>query len=480
VNAPAAEADALATIRSRAITGFRAHEPLAFILAVGLVVRVVLLAACGTLALKIVDEQHYVELATSLARGLGFAWADGRLTSMRPPLYPLFIAAIWRVTGTESLQLVRGAQIVVSLATVVLLYSLTMKLFNRRTAILAAAVVCFYPSFLFSGVLLLTEVLMTFWLVLLALEYFALVHRPSALRAIAIGATVGLAALTRSVLWPFPVFMTPLAFFGVQGSCRRRAQIVVLILAGYLAVVGPWAVRNSRLQRTLTIVDTMGGMNLRMGNYEYTPIDRMWDAVSLGGVKGWSYGLRAKHPEAAGWTDGQKDKWAQREAITYMVAHPGLTTIRSMLKFADFWGLERELLAGLLTGLYHPPASLAIPIIVVVILAYPLVALGAALGLFRTTPSDRRTHLFIITVAILITGIHTIVFGHSRYHLPLVPFLAMYAAAAVAGRSWKGIFNDPRQAVVPVGSMALLVLVWGREFLFRDFDRVRGLLRLFT
>ena len=42
---------------------------------------------------------------------------------------------------------------------------------------------------------------------------------------------------------------------------------------------------------TVTIVDTMGGMNLRMGNYEYTPDDRMWDAVSLQGEKSWVHGL---------------------------------------------------------------------------------------------------------------------------------------------------------------------------------------------
>jgi 4-amino-4-deoxy-L-arabinose transferase-like glycosyltransferase len=479
-NGVVAEATAFAKARANAIAAFRAHRGLAGILAAGLLARLALLAACSTLPLKIVDEQHYVQLASSVAHGRGFAWVDGQLTSMRPPLYPLFIASLWTLSDSESLQLVRTAQIAISLATVALLYALVSRLFDRRSATLAAAIVCFYPSLLFSGVLLLTEVLMTFWLTLVAVEYFALVHRPSATLAAAIGATVGAAALTRSVLWPFPIVLGPLAFLSIDGSFRRRTTIALLIFAGYLAVVGPWAVRNTRLQRTVTVVDTMGGMNLRMGNYEYTPIDRIWDAVSLTGSQSWSYGLSAAHPEATLWTDGQKDRWAQREAMAYMRAHPGLTLERSALKFADFWGLERELLAGLQTGLYRPPTWAAIPMIVAVVLVYPLVALGAALGLFQTTPADRRTPVLIISLVVLITGIHTIVFGHSRYHLPLVPFLAMYAAAAVTRRSWKGLIGEPWSALAPLVSMALLVAIWAREIAFRDLDHVRRLLRLFT
>ena len=40
----------------------------------------------------------------------------------------------------------------------------------------------------------------------------------------------------------------------------RSGSIVGPFVAvlGFVAVVGPWAVRNTRLQHTLTVVDTMG------------------------------------------------------------------------------------------------------------------------------------------------------------------------------------------------------------------------------
>jgi hypothetical protein len=42
--------------------------------------------------------------------------------------------------------------------------------------------------------------------------------------------------------------------------------------------------------------------------------------------------------------------------------------------------------------------------------------------------SSRRAtavaHWLILLIILFVTAIHSIVFGHSRYHLPLVPFLA--------------------------------------------------------
>ena len=101
----------------------------------------------------------------------------------------------------------------------------------------------------------------------------------------------------------------------------------------------------------LTIVDTMGGLNLRMGNYEHTPEDRMWDAVSDRG-RAELVACAARRAPGATLTEGQKDKWAQRKAVEYMVAHPGTTLRRAVIKFADFWGLEREYAAGIAQGLY--------------------------------------------------------------------------------------------------------------------------------
>ena len=60
-------------------------------------------------------------------------------------------------------------------------------------------------------------------------------------------------------------------------------------------------------------------------------------------------------PGGLGWTEGQRERWARQRAIAYMTAHPWTTARRAALKFADFWGLEREYVAALRQGKYTPP-----------------------------------------------------------------------------------------------------------------------------
>src|SRR5262245_34877055 len=91
-------------------------------LVLGLVLRLAILAGVRDMGLPIVDEQHYHQLAVSIRAGKGFAFEDGIPTSIRPPLYPAFAAAVWMVTGGESLQAVRAAQVVLSLLTTLLVY----------------------------------------------------------------------------------------------------------------------------------------------------------------------------------------------------------------------------------------------------------------------------------------------------------------------------------------------------------------------
>src|SRR5207344_516338 len=169
----------------------------------------------------------------------------------------------------------------------------------------------------------------------------------------------------------------PLLTLLIRDTWTRRLVLSGVVLAGYVVVIAPWAIRNTRLQGVVTIVDTMGGINLRMGNYEYTPDDRMWDAVALGGTKSWVYGLTTDTPDRP-ITEGQKEKWAQRKALEYMRAHPGVTARRALIKFADFWGLEREFMAGVQRGLYSPPLWFQVIGSIAIVVAYVAIVVAGA------------------------------------------------------------------------------------------------------
>lgn len=448
-------------------------RPLAIILCAALVIRLLLVWVSNGVGLNIVDEQHYATLAQNLVSGNGFAWGEGQPTSIRPPLYPTAVAAVWTIAPVGSLTAVRLAQIPFALLTVVLVFAMGRRLFNDRVALLAAGMVAFYPSLLFSGVLVLSEVLFTALLTVTLFGCLRLLDRPSWPIALLTGAALGASALTRSVMWPFlPPFVVG-GLLLLRAPLRVRAALMAVAALGYLCVVGPWSVRNTRLQGTFAVVDTMGGLNLMMGNYAHTPEDRMWDAVALTGAESWSAHLPAEPPGGGAWTEGTKERWANAQAREYILANPTVFMRRAVLKFADFWGIERDFLAGVQRGMYQMPTWVSAPAAAAVVLGYAALMVLAILGICLAAP-EWRPHVVLLSVVLFICAVHTVVFGHPRYHLPLVPVLSIYAAAALYTAAWRRVRVNP-----PAGALACVLLlslgvIWTHEIV-RDASRLSAL-----
>jgi 4-amino-4-deoxy-L-arabinose transferase-like glycosyltransferase len=452
------------------------RRPLPVVLILALAVRLALLWAASGVGTQIADERHYVQLATSLADGDGFGFGPGTLTSMRPPLYPAFIATVWAVTGSRTLAAVRATQIAIGLGSILLLYTIVRRLFDQRTAVAAAAIFGLYPSLLFSGVLILSETLFIAFFLIAIFGCLILLDRHSLPWAFGTGVVLALAALTRSIMWPSVVVLIPFLWLTARTSRRQRTMACALLLAGFVLTLAPWAIRNTRLQKTFVLVDAMGGINLLTGNYQFTPEDRMWDGVSLTGAESWSAPLSSR-PDALHWTEGQKEKWARTAAAEFMTAHPLLTAKRSILKLADLWGLEREWVAGLQRGLYRPPDWFALVSSMLVIGVYPIVLLLGIVGICCVRPNDARAHRLFLLLIVFTSALHGLTFGHSRYHLPLIPLIALYAAAAVVHRA--AVIDQlrvRRHALVPALVAAACVTVWVHEVVFRDADRVNSLL----
>jgi 4-amino-4-deoxy-L-arabinose transferase-like glycosyltransferase len=445
------------------------------VIAIGLVVRLAILWSTPTLGTGIADEQQYSQIGASIVAGDGFARAPGQPTSLRPPLYPALLAAIWSVGGTRNLQFVRAFQILLALATTAVVYLLGARMYNEKIGRYAAAASWLYPSLVFFNFLILTETLFTFLLLAFVLLAVCLVQSPRASVALLCGIVLGLAALTRSVLWPLPLVLCPLLVVLIPGPLGRRIALPLVVFAGYAIVVAPWAVRNTRLQGGFTVVDTMGGMNLRMGNYEYTPDNRMWDAVALRGPQSWVRGVTPDEPGGV-ITEGRKDKWAQREALEYMRQHPGVTVRRAFIKFADFWGIEREFVAGVQYGLFKPPRWFQILGSGSIVAAWLAVSLLGGAGLWLTPPADRRLHVLALLPFVVIVGAHTIVFGHSRYHLPLVPILALYAGALLAAIVPSIRSARPARLTGAVVSVAALLTIWIRQVALVDAHYIQEVL----
>jgi hypothetical protein len=201
----------------------------------------------------------------------------------------------------------------------------------------------------------------------------------------------------------------------------------------------------------------------------------MWDAVSLTGEKNWVHGI-TNDLGTGNITEGQKDKWAQRKAIEYIKAHPLETLRRSLIKFADFWGLEREFMAGVQQGMYSPPAWFSVLASAAILLAYALIAVAGAAGIWIASPRDMRLHVILLMPVVVLVGAHAIAFGHSRYHLPLIPILGLYASALAVQRMPSFALSRRPALIGAAASIVVLLSVWMRQIVLTDLDRIMSLL----
>jgi hypothetical protein len=499
---------------------------LAWILLAGAVVRLALWAWFRDVPISIGDEKEYHALAANLAMRGEFAFDPGMPTSIRPPLYPALVAVIYRAFGTGNIAAVRLVQCGLSLVTVVLAYRLGTETHGRRAGLWAAALVGFYPSLLGYNNLLLTEVLFT---ALLTAACLALA-RALRIRSLAWlglgGVLLGLGALTRSVLWPFPVALGALLLVawggskktrdtrhetrdtvripedheppGRQGHHHRTKEIrltsrvsclvsrvfferllaVAVLLAAFIATIAPWSVRNTRLQESFQTIDVMGGRNFMMGNYEYTPMYRAWDAISISGERSWISVLLRQYPSPRRRTQGQIDKLALRAGVEYVRRHPGLTLRRDVIKFFDFWGLERELIAGAARGVFGPiPAPALVPLTLLIFGGYAAALWMGIFGMVLAPPADARVHALLLLIIGFICAVHTATFGHSRYHLPVMPLVLVYSAGALVGAREIGRWRRRSAFCLAVALCAVFGIGWAWGIAGPDLQRYLDLLR---
>lgn len=436
------------------------------VLVIGLALRVLVAAWLHGEPLYVWDERDYDMLAVNLVRHAEFAFESGQPVAIRPPLYPVLVAIVYHLTGEHNFTAVRLLNAALGAFTVYIVFLLGRRIYEEKTAIAAAAICALYPSLVATSGLVLTETTFTLLLCLSCLAMARYLATGSWRWVVACGGLFALGALTRSVLWLFPA---PLFIFlmiaSPEPSLRRRFFHAAIAIAAFAAVLAPWAIRNTRLQKTFTAVDVMGGRNFMMGNYEYTPSDRPWAAISIGGDRAWYKLVRERFPnDAKDLTQGQLDKLAMKYAIQYIAAHPLQTVHRDVAKFFHFWQLEREIVAGLHNGFWGGVSRPALLLIATVILASYVVVLVAGLfGAIVVPPGTWQIHWFLLLLIVFVCGIHTLAFGHSRYHLPLMPLVAIYAAAAI-GQGRAIFFYGRRSALWLAGSLAaILALSWCYE-----------------
>jgi 4-amino-4-deoxy-L-arabinose transferase-like glycosyltransferase len=375
------------------------------------------------------DGRYYHAIAGILADGKGFVAPQPYLASgetipwaPHPPLWPLLLALPARIglrTYTEQ-QLVA---VLVGTATIVVLGFAGRRLAGAAVGLIAAAIAAVYPAFFLYERDLLAETLAIFLVAVALLLAFRFEERPGPLRAVALGATCGLLALTRSEQVLLIVFLpAPLLLFEARMSWRQRVTWLAMSVVVAVAVIAPWTAYNaSRFREPVLLSHELGP----------TMVEANCDASYSGPRLGYRSDdcRRASPADRIGPRgDGStRDRAMRHAAIDYIRHHLGRVPLVVLAREARAWGVFRPIQqVRLESGRGTRP-----PVTAFGFAAFWALSLAAVCGVIILRRRHVRVFPLMAPVLTAVIGI-ALTFGSVRYRAPADVSVVLLAAVALA------------------------------------------------
>jgi 4-amino-4-deoxy-L-arabinose transferase-like glycosyltransferase len=394
----------------------------------------------------VLDEDRYVQEGRSLARGE----ASAPEAYWQPPGIVYYLCAVFRAAG-PGLLWPRVIQAIVSALSCLLLFLLARRCCSVGLALVAAALLGVHGVAVFAA----AELLAPTWVLFLDLVALWLLCRADERRclvsALFAGLALGLSAVFAPVILPFA--LVALVWLGRRSTGWRRAGLPVALALGVALPIVPVAVRNYRQGGEVVLVSANGGLNFFLGNNS-----RASETLAIRPGRHFE-DLTTEPRRAAGIEKpGAASRYFYRQTWGYIRSVPvdALAGFgRKVYLFingaeiprdTDIYEARAE--SRLLKALIWPgtpklPDGLIIPL--------------ALLGLVAAWP-QRRQFSLLYTFLLLQTVVVAAFFVTSRYRVPALPILALFAVLGAEGLVG-ALRESPGRAGLLVSSLLIGLIV---------------------
>jgi 4-amino-4-deoxy-L-arabinose transferase-like glycosyltransferase len=370
------------------------------------------------------DAFRYHWFAENLAAGHGFIHLNSEPTAFWPPGYPLLLAALYKLFGVNALwgQLMNVA---LAVGVVGLTYVLARYTLTESAGLVAAGIVALFPSLVLFTAVTVSETTFTF-LALLALSILMLEQnrkRPHPLLLVLAGLITGYTALTRGQAVFLPVVAVPFWYLASRNLRTTAFRFAVVTVITLLTVV-PWTVRNALQMNAFVPVSTNAGVDLWIGHHDGASGKGQFADELV-------YGRPDLEPVAGEvWANDEGFRRATEFALQEPLQEIRLPVLKLFylyqndeegLRWNDGHGEQPWMghtlwmrLRAVSNGYYY------------VVMAFGLLG-GALLQLRLHKPQV----LLIVSLILYWTAVHLVFFGDPRFHAPVMPLVAICAAAAL-------------------------------------------------
>jgi len=352
------------------------------------------------------DEHDFNTTAQNVVQGNGFSRIPNSSVPMirRVPLYPLFLALIYRSCG-HSVGAVRVLQMFLVASTALIGYLTARVIFKGKSSFLTLLLIGLWPPLIVFSTRIMSEILNTFLLSLTTLCLVVLLRRRGMMLAFISGLLIGITTLCKATTVLFPIFVFLFLILVYRSKKEALYHGLIVIFAAAIAI-SPWTIRNYLQFKSFIPVQLGVSPALWVGP-DISKGGR-WQGESKMPHHQFSKGLRGDHLYA--------EKYYFNESIGNIKENPAGYLILLVKKAGGFWrrpsvggverfGLKKILIRGSNYLLHYLVIVFGIigSILVFkrkILLAYPLILI-----------------VFYYTV------MYALLFAEPRYHIPVLPGL---------------------------------------------------------
>lgn len=405
------------------------------------------------------DPDAYARIAETISEtgvyGLTSREGNPVPTAFRPPLYPFSLS--WLVNGGKLSRIgVAITHAILGAITALLVFLIMKEMFGvgaTKAGLIAAFLATIDPVLVQQSTQVMTETLATvlatavIWWWARCCRDDLMGFRSSIGSVVLLGVLLALAYLCRPTFFAWAVLLSAVALLIPMATWSRRLGLSALILLPLVLAVFAWTARNQRVMGHPIWATTHGGYTLLLGNnplfYQYLrdgSFGEAWDASSFlsayihrhnGDPKteqfwrsDWStVPVRPTGQESAV-TEYEDDRICYNAARATIGREPAMFVWSCFVRLGRLWSpfphltTDRSSTQVAIVGVYYVGLYLAI-----------------ALGLWRagrTVFTSRWWPIWML--AITLSVVHAIYWSNLRMRAPIIPALAVVAAASLAPR----------------------------------------------
>jgi len=368
--------------------------------------RIIFLLLAPERPMTLDDAISWNAVAWNFLNGNGFTEIDGSPTTIRAPLYPMFLSFVYFLFGRNYL-MVKIFQALIGAMSCAAIFLLAKKIFNKRIAFFSAVGCALWPALIVYVGIIGSETLFTFLLIFFILFLTKAYTENSQKYYLLGGVILGLANLTRSTLFFYPLFLIVFILLFEKEWKKKISSIGMIFLISGLIVL-PWTIRNYNVFGRFLLINTGAGELFWSGTY--VP----WDGICKHGRDEHFYNLfNLKNP-----VDNERKMF--QEGLKNIKENPLGFVKLSIKKFSRFWfkPIGQELTEK---KYYILGKLLFLPqIILTLLFLYGIITFYIPLL------------LPIVTIFIYFGVMHNLLAPLTRYRLPLEPLFIVFAVAGLS------------------------------------------------